>query len=334
MSAELRLLLSELQYGLYKQKIRDALGASGRKLVPIFPENCDPGKCSAEIAWLTRDVYTTSIVERWSPQTQRFFDCCLSSPELKLLHLFSSGTDFKVIDELLARGVAVTSSVGASGVPLAHTAIAGMMAISRGFLRFIAFKEKRVWTTPTEQDYPPDLENQTAIVVGLGAVGREVARICKTLRMHVVGVTRDGNTTDPHPDEVVSFTRLSDMASRADWLFLACPLTNQTRGLVSRSLLDRLPTGSSLINIARGALVDEDALVDKLRQGRLRGAYLDAFRSEPLPADSPLWDLSNVIISPHNGALSQGNSERSALVFLDNLKAYVDDRPLSNQAVR
>lgn len=334
-SNELRLLLSARQFESNGSRIAECLAVAGKTLVPVLLEDTRPvSDCGAEVAWFTRDVYSDSIVNHWSQHAQRFFDCCKASRQLRFVHLFSSGSDFEVVDDLIGNGVAVSSSIGASGIPLAHTAIAGMMAISRGFPRFIEFKSQRNWITPTTHDYPADLEGQTALVVGLGAVGNEIARLCKALRMRVIALTRDGQRQCRDCDEQASFADLRLVAPRSDWIFLACPSTSETRGMISRKLLDSLRPDCALINIARGALIDESALCDALAERRLRAAYLDVFSQEPLPETSRLWDLQNVIMSPHNAALSKGNEERAKLAFFDNLGAYVRGLTLKHLAVR
>jgi phosphoglycerate dehydrogenase-like enzyme len=118
---------------------------------------------------------------------------------------------------------------------------------------------------------------------------------------------------------------------RTDWLLLACPLSDRTRGLIDAAALARMPAGARLVNVSRGEVVDEPALIDALRSGALAGAYLDVFAHEPLPADSPLWSLPNVIVTPHSAGHSDGNEARVAAIFLDNLRRWVRNQPLVNR---
>jgi phosphoglycerate dehydrogenase-like enzyme len=124
---------------------------------------------------------------------------------------------------------------------------------------------------------------------------------------------------------------LPDLLPVADWLVLTCPLTDETRGLIDGAALACLPTTACVINVARGQIIDEPALIAALEDGRLAGAYLDVFASEPLPAHSPLWDLPNVIISPHDSAASTGNSARVSELFLRNLEHWFHNEPLENE---
>lgn len=277
-------------------------------------------------------MYPGSTMQAWSPAASRFFDCCDHSPGLRWLHLFSSGSDFAVVDRLLSAGVRVTTSTGAAGVPLARSAIAGLLAISRRFPLFIDSKARRKWEALPLDRFPLDLDGQTIAIVCLGATGMEVARLAKAFGMQVVEVTRTGANLPQHCDEVHRFTSLEELAPRIDWLVLACTLTPQTRGLVDRAVLERLKPQAGLINVARGEIVDEEALCERLRIGALCGAYLDVFATEPLPLGSPLWDLPNVLLSPHNAALSTGNEARTTKLFLDNLRCYVAGEPLKNEA--
>jgi len=136
---------------------------------------------------------------------------------------------------------------------------------------------------------------------------------------------------DDPVDELHPPQQLAALLPRADWLIIACPLTAETRGLVDAGLLARLPPGARIINMARGEIIDEAALVDALRDGRLGGACLDVFAKEPLPEASPLWDLPNVLVSPHNSAAAQGNNERVYRMFMANLECWLQGRALGNE---
>ena len=133
-------------------------------------------------------------------------------------------------------------------------------------------------------------------------------------------------------DEMHPPAELFALLARADWLVLACPLTDETRGVIDEAALATLPAGARVINVARGEVVDEAALIAALQAGHVGGAYLDVFAQEPLPAESPLWDLPNVIISPHNSAVAAGNERRATGFFLRNLQAWAKGEPMENDA--
>jgi phosphoglycerate dehydrogenase-like enzyme len=139
----------------------------------------------------------------------------------------------------------------------------------------------------------------------------------------VIGVRRSGPREGDPVDELVSPSALREVLPRADWLAIASPLTDETRGLIDAGLLDLLPRGAGLINVARGEIVDEAALIERLADGRLGGAYLDVFETEPLPAESPLWDLPHVIVSPHDSSTTTAVDERLSGYFLRNLEHWL-----------
>ena len=172
------------------------------------------------------------------------------------------------------------------------------------------------------------------VVVGPGAIGNEVARLARALGLRVVGVRRSPRREGDHADEIVPPSRLDEVLPGADWLVLACPLTDETRGLIDARRIALLPRGARFVNVARGALVDEPALVAALAEERLGGAYLDVFAEEPLPASSPLWELPRVVVSPHDAGASSGNSGRVAEIFLDNLGRWLRGEPLAGEVFR
>jgi phosphoglycerate dehydrogenase-like enzyme len=148
--------------------------------------------------------------------------------------------------------------------------------------------------------------------------------------MRVVGFRRSAGDPPPFTDEAHPAERLRDLAGQADALVVTLPLTDETAGLVDRATIERLRPGCVVVNVGRGGVVDEAALVDALRGGRLAGAALDVFASEPLPPQSPLWDLPNVLVSPHGAALSAHENERIVDLFVDNLRRFLGGAPLRN----
>ena len=276
-----------------------------------------------EIAYFSGDVHPT--------YSGAFFSAAFGAERLRWVHCFNAGTDHPVFGRLLERGVCLTNSPGASATPIAHTAIAGLLSLARGLPLFGAAQRERRWLEPGEVAAPRDLGGQTLVVVGLGGIGGEIARIARALGLYVIGVRRSGPGGEDPVDELVAPERLREVLPRADWLAIACPLTDATRGWIDASALALLPTGAHVLNVARGEIVDETALVAALRSGRIAGAYLDVFEVEPLPGDSPLWTLPNVIATPHAAALSDGNQARQAEHFLANLARWLRGEPLANR---
>jgi phosphoglycerate dehydrogenase-like enzyme len=177
-----------------------------------------------------------------------------------------------------------------------------------------------------------ELAGRRALVVGMGAVGRAIARRLAALDVEVWGVRRSAHGTEPEGvARMLPFEDLARALPETDALVLACPLTEQTNRLIGAAELEALPPHAVLVNVARGEVVDEHALIEALASGRLGGAALDVVEQEPLPAESPLWDLPNVLISPHSASTVERENERIVELFVENLRRWLDRRPLLNQ---
>jgi phosphoglycerate dehydrogenase-like enzyme len=253
-------------------------------------------------------------------------------PGLRWVHASSAGAGEMVRAaglpaEALGR-VTVTTSSGVHAIPLAEFAILGLLAIAKELPRLVEDQRARAW--PELRHPLRELDGQTVFLVGLGAIGRETARLAKAFGMRTVGFRRTPGPPPDWVDEVHGPGRLAELAGRADAMVVSLPLTEQTAGLIDRATIERLPPGCIFVNVGRGGVVDEQALVEALAERRIAGAALDVFATEPLPADSPLWTLSNVLVTPHAAALSARENERITELFCDNLRRYLDGRPLRN----
>jgi phosphoglycerate dehydrogenase-like enzyme len=253
-------------------------------------------------------------------------------PGLRWVHATSAGAGEQVrkaglSPEALKRVVFTTSS-GVHAVPLAEFAILGLLAMAKELPRLIEDQRARTW--PEVRRPLRELSGQTLILVGLGEIGREVARLGKAFGMRTVGFRRTEGPPPEWVDEVHGPQRLAELAGQADAMVVSLPLTEQTAGMVDRATIGRLPASCIFVNVGRGGVVDEPALTDALRDRRIAGAVLDVFATEPLPADSPLWTLPNVLVTPHAAAVSPRENERITELFADNLRRYLDGRPLRN----
>jgi len=221
----------------------------------------------------------------------------------------------------------VTTASGVHIRPLAEFVALSMMMHSRRTLDMIRAQSAHHW----ERFSGSDLEGRTVLIVGLGAIGESVAKLSRALGMTVLGIRRSpGSGGSSLAHEVHRPEALSDLLPRADFLVLIAPLTDQTRGMIGAEELARLQPGSALINIGRGALVDEMALIQSLQLGHLGGAYLDVFQEEPLPPDSPLWEMPNVLVSPHSGSTSDRENARLTDLFCNNLTRWLHGQALRN----
>lgn len=292
-------------------------------VLPADPEGrlSDADCARLDLAFFSNDIFPT--------YSRQFFSTVRKAPALQWLHVFNAGVDHPIYTEMLQRGVRLTTSAGSTAVPIAQTAITGLLMLARNFPRWLKAQQARRWDPMRPADFPRDLVGQTALILGMGSIGSEIARLAQVLGLKVIGIRRSPKKPGDPVDEMHPPQKLAELLPRADCLILSCPLTSETRGLIDAAMLARLPQGACIINIARGEIIDETALIAALREGRLGGAYLDVFAKEPL-TESPLWDLPNVLITPHNSAAAEGNDERVYQMFIANLQCWHQGKALRN----
>jgi phosphoglycerate dehydrogenase-like enzyme len=254
-----------------------------------------PREDPAQIAWLVR-----------------------TAPRLRWVQATFAGAGQQLAAAGLARDdverIIWTSSVGIHITPLGEWALFGILALTKGLPRLEADKRARRWA-----HYPVDeARGTTVLIAGLGEIGREVARLAEAFGMEVLSTRRNQGDLD-------------ELLPRADSVVITLPLTAETRGMFDRRRIGLLKPGAILVNIGRGPVVDEDALIDALRSGHLRGAALDVYATEPLPVDSALWEFDNVILSPHTAAQSVHENERIVDVFAENLRRYLAGEELRSR---
>lgn len=329
------LLISRKVVAEFGPRIRDILTSAPRQfeILEFSPDMqvAADRLASIEAAYYSRDIWEGTTKTAVSPVARIFWDMVERAPEVKWIPVFSSGTDQPQYQAAMRRGVRLTTSAGAQTEPVALAAIAGLIALARGVPHWVDAQQRSAWEPMRAADMPPDLKGQTVVIVGAGLIGSTVARVLQALGMKTIGIRRHAAPADYY-DEVLPPAALDAQLPACGWLVLACPLSAQTRGLIDARRLALLPPTAGLVNIARGEIVDEAALIDALSNGRLRCAYLDVFVQEPLARESPLWRLPNVLISPHNAGASIGTYARGVEIFLRNLGAYLIGQPLANEA--
>lgn len=240
---------------------------------------------------------------------------------VSLVQALSAGVDHYDLEALAAKEVALTNASGVHSEPISQQVLGYMLAFERNLHRAMHQQARGVW----ERFRAGELGGKTLGIVGVGAIGEAVARVVDPFDMTVIGTKRDTSVDLPHVDELYPPADLDRVLARSDYLVLACPLTDETRGLIDAEALGLLPSDAVLINIARGPVVDESALVEALQQRRIRGAGLDVFETEPLPSDSTLWDLSNVIITPHMAGSTPAYYDRCGEILATNIDAVATD---------
>jgi len=240
---------------------------------------------------------------------------------LEWLQSLSAGVDRYDLDAFEERGVLLTNISGVHANPIAEHVLALALAFERRLPRAIEQQRDREW-----RRFPAgELRGSTLGVVGVGAIGGRVAELASAVGMDVLGVKRDTSTYNDAVDEIFPPEELHTVLGRSDYVVLACPLTEETEGMIGANELASIGPEGVLVNVARGAVVEQDALVAQIQEGYLGGAALDVTDPEPLPAGSPLWDSSDVIVTPHMAGGSPEFPRRCAEIFVENYRRYVED---------
>ena len=245
---------------------------------------------------------------------------------LKWMQTTSAGLDMMLTPEVRAMGLQVTNASGLHAAPVVETAWALTLAVSRYLKHFGQCQRDHVW----DQFTPYDLNHRTAGVIGLGGIGRRYAKIAAAFGMRVIAVDKHVSEKPEEVEELWPLERLNDLCAEADVVMIACPATSETQGLIGAEQLALMKPTGIIINIARGGIIDEPALIECLNAGRIAGAGLDVTRIEPLPDDDPLWDTPRLVITPHIAGWSSDRSQSVVRFFCDNLRRYKAGEPLRN----
>ncbi len=239
------------------------------------------------------------------------------SPNLRWIHKMSTGVDRMLYPELVNSPVILTNAAGAHALPIAEHVIGVMLAIVKELPRASRFQRQHRWV----KDFTRELGGQVLGIVGMGHVGEEIARLAKAMSMTTMAVRRR-DLPAQHVDQLLPMDGLHDLLRRSDFVVVTLPLTPRTRGLFGAEEFRAMRPTSYFINIARGQIVHEPALIEALKGGQIAGAALDVAAVEPLPAESPLWDMENVIITPHTSGHSTRVNDRAVDLFCQNLGRY------------
>lgn len=283
---------------------------------------------AAEVIYTTQDV----------PQPTQ-------APNLRWIQTHSAGIDHLVETPLWGSDILITSSSGIHATNIAQYAFAQILAWANRVPRWLTHQQKAEWPRQRwEKFLPIELRGQTLGIIGYGSIGREVARLGKAFGMNVLATKRNARRLDDTDfgldgtgdregtlaDRIYPPEATRSMLTECDFVVIAAPLTAKTHHLFDEVLLRAMKPTSFLVNIGRGAIIKEDDLVKGLQRGWLAGAGLDVFETEPLPADSPLWQLENVILSPHISGFTPHYDERATDLFAENLRRYLAGKPLLN----
>ena len=255
-----------------------------------------------------------------------YFD---AATNLRWFQAMNAGLERLDRANILQRGFAVTNGSGLASAPIAEWCIAAMFALAKQFPAFIRNQERHAWERVRGGMV---LEGKTCGIVGLGAIGRETAKRARAIGMKVVGCRRTVEGDDPDCDAMVSYANLPGLLSQSDFVVLCVPLTRETTHLIDAAALRAMKPTASILNIARGEVIDQEALIAALKEGTIASAALDVTTPEPLPPESELWGLPNVMITPHSSGASDRREGTAAALFAENLRNYLDGAALKNLA--
>jgi len=267
------------------------------------------------------------VVIPWGVSTQQL----ASMSRLKWVQTVSAGVDRMDFEELRRRGIPLTNSSGIHANNIAEHIMSLMLAFARKLPYLVREQEQHRWSSEVGRVSSFELTGQTLLVLGLGKIGEQLAVRGKGMQMRVLATRRRMEIErESAADEVFALSELPERIGEADHVAITLPLTRDTEGLFSAALIEKMKPGAFLYNIGRGSIIDQDALIAALQSRRLGGAGLDVTTPEPLPEESPLWDLDNVIITPHTSGSSPKLMERAVALWTDNLRRFLAGEPLRN----
>lgn len=303
-----------------------APGWFSEKLHKEFPQ--------LEIARLTtddgieREIANAEILFSQSLTPEQF----AAARKLRWIHSSAAAVHQFMFPELVKSNVVLTNAREVHGPGVAEHVMALILALAKRIPQSARFQQKRVWGQEilwNEGECPLDIGGATLGLVGFGSIGRNVAKYAHAMGMRVVVVREHpGQNLPAFVEQELPSSGLGDMLAEADYVVLSPPLTPATRGMIGREQLARMKPSAFLVNVGRGPLIDEAALIEALRERKIAGAALDVFNKEPLPTDSSLWDLENLLITPHTAGMDQRLWERHYKLFSENLRRYFTGEPL------
>ena len=287
--------------------------------LPHLPPEITFRVCRTEDEAVANATEATVLVHRGHVYPSRLM---AAASKLRWVHNLGAGVEHWLCSDFTRRGITLTNSRGCNAPPIGEYVAAVILGFGRGLHRVARAQFEKRWQPQFGRAF--EVTEMTVGLVGYGSVAREVAWRAEALGLKVVATRRNLNAGNG------SFFSFAEVLSLADFLVVAVPLTRETRHLLGSEAFARMKPGSYLINVSRGSTVDEQALVEALHSGHLAGAALDVFETEPLPLESPLWEMPNVIVTPHTAAASPRLYARKAALLAENLRRFLDGRELVN----
>ena len=287
--------LAEIRFASNRPQLRDAL--HGSEILVIWNRNSGP------------------LAELWDVADQ-----------LRWLHWSNVGVDSLLFPKLVQSDVVLTNARGVYDEAIAEYVLGLIFLFAKRFPESIDYQSRHEW----RQRVTARVRGQTVAIIGVGSIGNRIARHCTAAGLNVFGIGTRARTHDRAFDVVYAHEELDQKLQLADYVVIAAPLTKQTHRMISTAQFENMRSSASLINVGRGAVIDESALLKALSGGKLAGAALDVFETEPLPVESPIWSNDRIIVSPHMSCDLEDTQDRLAQVFLENFDRYLEGRPLHN----
>jgi phosphoglycerate dehydrogenase-like enzyme len=277
---------------------------------------------------IEQQLRDAEVAITWSLRPEQF----AVAKKLRWIHSPAAAVHQFMFPELVNCDVILTNSREVHGPVVAEHVMAQLFALAKCLSQAVRLQQKHIWGKDVlwrGQCRPRELKGATLGLVGLGSIGREVARLASALGTRVIAVREHPEKPNPPGvDSIFGSVQLDEVLVQADYVVLAAPLTSATQSLMDATRIGKMKSTACLINVSRGPLVDEAALADALRNGKIAGAALDVFSAEPLPADSPLWELDNLLLTPHTAAVTEKLWERHYTLIKENLRRYLSHEPL------
>ncbi|MBM7570840.1 D-2-hydroxyacid dehydrogenase [Aquibacillus albus] len=266
-------------------------------------------------------VQQAEVIAGWNNEVERL--CLEHDSKLRWVQSWSAGVDSYPLDKLAKKNIHLTSANGVHGYPISETIFALMLSLTRNIHSYVRNQVEKKWH---HANLRLEVHKKTIGIIGIGAIGKETAKIAKAFDMDVIGV-RNTQKDEAYVDKMVTTDRLDEILPSCDYVVLTVPLTKNTYHLFGEKQFNLMKSSSFFINIGRGEVVDEAAMIQALQEEKIAGAGLDVFETEPLEKESPLWDMENVIITPHTAGATEEYDQRVVEdILIPNLRNYINEQ--------
>jgi D-2-hydroxyacid dehydrogenase (NADP+) len=246
--------------------------------------------------------------------------------KLKWVHALAAGVDRLLFPEFVASDIILTNSSGVHPVPISEHVLGLMLLFTRKLQTSVKNQLHKKWERP----HPVELYKKTVGIIGFGSIGERIGSVCMCMGMYVIGIKNNADNTTENAHEIYPPDKLDDLLTRSDFVVVALPLTDATKHYITYKELSLMKNTAYIINISRGKTIDQQDLITALQENIIAGAGLDVFEEEPLPDNSPLWDMDNVIITPHYAGSTPVYFDRAIDIFCENLQKFLNNEPMIN----